>query len=98
MAFQTGTASSPVDLLQKLVAFLSATVGWNTDRSAVDGAGWRAHLDLHGNFVNMRAFMAEGQPTIFNQFAGATQFGIAFYTSGGYNGANPWNQQPNMPP
>jgi hypothetical protein len=95
MAYQTGTASSPADLLQKLVAWLSGTVGWNTDKSAVAGAGWEAHLDLHGNFVHLRAFINENG--IFQQFAG-TQSGIALYTSSGFNGANPWNQQPNTPP
>ncbi|MBZ5700250.1 MAG: hypothetical protein LAN84_00225 [Acidobacteriia bacterium] len=96
MAYQTGTATSPIDLLQKLVTFLAAQ-GWNTDLSAADGAGWRAHLDLHGNFVHFRAAMNEGAGTIFQSMTGAG-YGIAMYMSTAYNGAVAWNVQPGTPP
>lgn len=101
MSYQTGTASSPVDLLQKLVAWL-AGLGWNTDLSAADGAGsvgWRAHLDLHGNFVHLRAFLNEGASVPFaSNGNGSGNAGIALYLSTAFNTSVAWNVQPGNPP
>src|SRR5260370_434568 len=104
MAYQTGTASSPVDRRQKLVAWLSG-LGWHTDLSAVDGAGgvgWRAHLDLHGNFVHLRAFINEAPaaniPFPSGNVATAGNAGIALYLSTAFNGSNAWSAQPGNPP
>lgn len=101
MSYQTGTASSPVDLIQKLVAWL-AGLGWNTDLSAADGVGsvgWRAHLDLHGNFIHMRAFINEGSTIPFqNNDNAAGNAGIALYLSTAFNSAVAWNVQPGSPP
>src|SRR5579872_3937159 len=101
MPYQTGTASSPVDLLQKLVTWL-AGLGWNTDLSAADGAGsvgWRAHLDLHGNFVHLRAFVNEGASVPFASNAGSSgSAGIALYLSTAFNTSVAWNVQPGNPP
>lgn len=100
MSYQTGTASSPTNLLQTLVTWL-AGLGWNTDLSATDGAGWRAHLDLHGNFVHMRAFSNEGSslPFVLSGNANSSgNAGIALYLSTAFNGSDAWNAQPGSPP
>jgi hypothetical protein len=98
MSYQTGTASSPTNLLQTLVAWL-AGLGWNTDLSASDGAGWRAHLDHNGNFVHLRAFLNEGTSLPFASNANSSgNAGIALYLSTAFNGSDPWNQQPGGPP
>jgi hypothetical protein len=101
MSYQTGTASSPVDLLQKLVTWL-AGLGWNTDKSAADGVGsvgWRAHLDLHGNFVHLRAFLNEGTSVPFASNANSSgNAGIALYLSTAFNTSVAWNVQPGSPP
>lgn len=101
MSYANGTASSPVDLLQKLVTWL-AGLGWNTDLSAADGVGsvgWRAHLDLHGNFVHLRAFLNEGASIPFQSNSNATgNAGIAMYLSTAFNGSVAWNVQPGNPP
>src|SRR5260370_3712544 len=99
MAYQTGTASCPVDLLQKLVAWLSG-LGWHTDLSAVDGTGgvgWRAHLDLHGNFVHLRAFVNESPaasvPFTYNNGGSSGNAGVALYLSTAFNPATARNAQ-----
>ena len=98
MSYQTGTASSPIDLVQKLVTWL-AGLGWNTDLSATVGSGWRAHLDLHGNFVHMRAFINEGSTVPFASNANSSgNAGIALYLSTAFNSAVAWNLQPGSPP
>jgi hypothetical protein len=96
MPYSTGTASSPTDLLQKLVAWLSGAVGWTTDLSAVQGAGWRAHLHLNGNYVHLRALMNEGSGQGFNNMTTAG-YAICIYTSSSFNSASAWNSQPGTP-
>jgi hypothetical protein len=98
MSYSTGTASSSVDLLQKLVTWLNTTVGWNVDLSAASGLGWRAHLDLHGNFVHMRALLNEGAGAGFVSMNGTTGYALLLYMSTAFNGANAWNNQPGNPP
>jgi hypothetical protein len=97
MSYQTGMASGPTDLLQKLVTFLAAN-GWTSDLSAGDGAGWRAHLHLGSQYVHMRSFVSEGVPTVFAHLNGATKSGIALYGSSSVDTGVAWNAQPGTPP
>ncbi|MGH9716400.1 MAG: hypothetical protein ACRD4R_06705 [Candidatus Acidiferrales bacterium] len=98
MSYQTGTATSPTDLLKTLVAWL-AGLGWNTDLSETDGSGWRAHLDHNGNFVHLRAFANEGSSLPFTNNANSSgNAGIALYLSTAYSGSDAWNAQPGSPP
>lgn len=97
MAYQTGTATSPIDLLQQLVTFLTGH-GWTADDSASDGAGWRAHLHLGSQYIHLRAFISEGAGVVFNQMFGSTKSGIALYGSTAFNGSVAWNVQPGSPP
>jgi hypothetical protein len=89
--YATSTASSPTDLLQKLVAWL-VTQGYTTDYSAVDGTGWRAHSHKVGTsvFVHMRAAMNE---TVWNYQSGAG-YGLGLYLSDGFTGSGTsWRAQ-----
>lgn len=91
-AYQTGTATSPTDLLQKLITFL-INQGWTQNMSQSDGSGWRAHLSKGGVYVNMRSAMNE------QIWAGANYsnaYGIGFYLGAGYN-SNAWYDQPGGP-
>jgi len=97
-AYQTGVASSPVNLLQTLVSFLS-TQGWTTDQSASSGSGWRAHLHKNGLYVNLRAAMNEN---IWPALSGGNQesnlgYGIGLYLGDGYSGAAAWSAQSGRP-
>jgi hypothetical protein len=101
MAYQTGTATDPNDLLQKLVAFL-ATNGWTTNKSqtAFAGAGWRAHLSKGVQFINLHSVIGNHWPwTAVSVFAtlDATLGAIYLYGSTGYDGAAAWDGQPGAP-
>lgn len=90
MAYSTGTASSPVDMLQKIVAFLAAN-GWTTNMSQAEGTGWRAHMSKGGVFLNFRAANNENLAGI-----GAGYY-LCFYVGTGYSGASAWNAQAGAP-
>lgn len=98
MSFQSGTATGPTDLLQQLVTWLEG-IGWNLDRSQTDGGmgGWRAHLDLDGVFVNLRAKQTTGSDPIFAGEADAGGYCIALYLGTGHDGSFAWNAQAGAP-
>lgn len=94
MAYQTGSASSSTDLLQKLNTFLVAN-GWTSDRSATEGSGWTVTAHLGSNFVNLRATVNETSP--WQNGLGVTHYGLHMYLGTGYNSGNPWNAQAGAP-
>ena len=95
-AYQTGSASSPTDLLQKLVTWLVAQ-GWTQNMSKAEGTGWRAHLSKGGVYVNMRA--TPGSETLWGHSINRSpqRAGIGIYTGTGYNGSSAWNAQAGGP-
>lgn len=102
MAYQTGQTTDPVDLLQKLVAFLQ-TNGWTVNASVATGSGhWKAHLSRDGIYVNLYATIGNG--TGWNPWGysvssgvGATTGALQFYLSDGYSAGAAWNAQPGGP-
>lgn len=98
MAYQTGTANDPVDLLQKLAAFI-ASHGWSVDSSVADGAGWRLHAHRSGLYVNLRAFVSESYTLMFaNTYHGSPVFsGIELYCGDGYSSGLDWKSQSGGP-
>lgn len=90
MAYSTGTANSPTNLLQAIVTFLVAN-GWTQNMSQAEGTGWRAHLSKGGIYVNFRAANNENIAGI------GTGYYLCFYTGTGYNGASAWNAQAGAP-
>lgn len=92
-AYQSGAASSPIDLLNLLVTFLQGQ-GWTLDSSAVDGSGRRAHLHKGSDYVNFRAAMNEA---IWPNLAGSAFYGIGLYMGTGYSGASGWAAQAGGP-
>jgi hypothetical protein len=99
MAYQTGVATSPTNLLQTLVTWLVGQ-GWTADASASDGAGWRALLHKNGLYVNLRAAMNEelwpAVPSGFHD-EGTGGYGIGLYLGDGYSGAAAWHLQSGRP-
>jgi len=93
-AYATGTATDPIDLLQKLVAWL-VTQGWTSDASATEGTGWRAHLHKGSPAVYVH-FRAAVNEQIW-QYRYANGYGIGLYMGDGYSGASAWNDQANAP-
>jgi hypothetical protein len=93
-AYQTGTATSPTDLLNLLVTFLNGQ-GWTTDSSVTDGTGKRAHLHKGSDYLNLRSHVAEDVWPNVQVFAPST--GIALYMGTGYSGASSWSLQAGGP-
>ena len=98
MAYETGTATNPIDLLQKLVTFLTAN-GWTLDSSVADGTGWRAHLHRGGDFINLKSTTGAVNPWGFTPAPAPTASSAALhlYMGTGWNGAANWNLQAGAP-
>jgi hypothetical protein len=98
MAYQTGTATSPNDLLQRLVTWL-VTIGWVQDMSQADGTGWRAHLHKGSVYVNLKSTTGAVNPWAFtpNPLPNATDAGLHVYLGTGFNGGANWNAQAGGP-
>jgi hypothetical protein len=95
MSYQTGTPTSPVNLLTTLVTWL-VSIGWTQDRSAVEGSGWTATLHHNGNYVNLRATVNETAFPWVGNFGNA-HYGLHMYVGTGFNGSNLFNNQPGGP-
>jgi hypothetical protein len=99
-SYSTGAATGPIDLLQKLVAWL-VTQGWTSNMSVAEGTGWRAHLSKGSVYVNLRASVGTDAATTTvwanGTYNTATLTGISIYTGTGYSGAASWNAQAGAP-
>ncbi len=93
-SYQTGTASGPNDLLQKLVTWLVAQA-WTQNMSAAAGTGWRAHLSKGGRYVNLRAMVNEHADWAYH--VATNGYGIGLYLGDGYDGGVAWNLQSGGP-
>jgi hypothetical protein len=91
MSYSSGSATSAIDLVQQLSAWL-VTLGWTSDLSAAVGSGWRAHLHKGSNYLHMRAAMNE---IILGSHAG---YGVGLYLSTSFSSAAAWDAQPGSPP
>lgn len=89
MAHFADTASSPVDLLQKVVVWLTS-IGWVQDMSQADGGGWRAHLHKGSNYLNFRAMVNE---KVWGTNQDANAYGLAFYMGTGFSSGSDWRSQ-----
>jgi hypothetical protein len=94
MSYQTGTATSPVNLLQTIVTWL-VSIGWTQDMSQADSVGWRAHLHKSGNYVNLRAAMNE--QIWVGGSSQTTNYGIYMYVGTGFSSGAAWNAQAGAP-
>jgi hypothetical protein len=92
--YATGAATSPTDLLDKLVTFLTGQ-GWTSDSVATDGTGKRAHLHKGSDYVNFRSHVAEAiWPNVQST---PVSTGIGLYMGTGYSGASAWSLQAGAP-
>lgn len=90
MAYETGTALSAPDLLDKIRNFC-ANNGWTVNSFANDGTGKRLHIQRTTAsagtvYFNFRSYVAESSKNSI-QMNGST----------GYDGASAWNQQAGVP-
>jgi hypothetical protein len=93
-SYATGTATDPIDLLQKLVTWLVAQ-GWTSNMSAADGGGWRAHLSKGGQYVNLRAIV--NSAAAWNYQYSTAGYGIGLYLGDGFSSGAAWNAQSGAP-
>lgn len=93
----SGSATSNIDLLQKLVTWL-VTRGYTSDMSqAISPVGWRAHLHKGTTYVH---FAAGGDSTAYiweSQWNSHDFYSLNMYVGTGFNGANPFKSQPGGP-
>ncbi len=94
MAYQTGTASSPNDLLDKLRIFAAAQ-GWTVDRNATAGSGKEVSLSKGSAFFSFRSF--ENESNTINSNVGSNKYGIALNGADAYSGAAAWDRQSGYP-
>lgn len=92
MPYETGGASSSVDLLQKLVTFLGSN-GWTQDRSASEGAGWTATLHRSGTYAHFRAVLDEGSPWQYSHSGDGAGYALDMYLGTGFSSGVVWNNQ-----
>jgi hypothetical protein len=91
MSYQTGSASSPTDLVQKLVTWL-VSIGWTQDRSATEGAGWTASLHKSANYVHLRAAENESSGP-WQSMYGAVHYSVNMYLGTAFDSGQPFNNQ-----
>lgn len=94
MAYETGTATSVVDLLDKIRVFAAAQ-GWTVNRDVAAGSGRELCLSKGSAYFNMRGWQNESANV--NNSSQANKYGIGINGSDGFNGANAWDRQPGYP-
>ena len=98
MAYETGSASSPSDLLDKLRAFLLKN-GWTINSFITIGSGKRLHIRKGSCYYNFRAYHGEtlsSDDDLNNDYV-VDFWGIGGCPSDGYSAASKWNAQPGCP-
>ncbi|EGO64163.1 hypothetical protein [Acetonema longum] len=94
MAYVTGTATSPADLLDKIRIFSLAN-GWTVNLWGDEGIGKRLHLQKGTQYVNLRAAIGESIfPQMLAGSATTAKFGIGINGSTGYDPSYAWHSQP----
>ncbi len=94
MAYETGSATGPNDMLIKLRDFAAAQ-GWTVNRDAAAGSGRELCLSKGASYVNLRSYQNEN--IIINGSGATGRYGIAINGSDGYAGGSAWDRQPGYP-
>ena len=94
MAYETGTSSSVVDLLDKFRLFAIAQ-GWTANRWATVGSGRELCIQKGGAYFNFRAW--NNETMLVNGSNSGSKYGITLNGSDGYSGAAAWDRQPGYP-
>lgn len=87
--FKTGTAVGATQLIDQVVAELTAA-GWTNAHTAADGTGFRYHLSKGGLYVNLRTASLESG--VFYGVYGSFS-GVALNVSTGFSAASTWREQ-----
>lgn len=94
--YQSGVATSVVDLLDQFRAFL-VSEGWTLNSYATIGSGKRLHINKDSVYIHARAYLGEATTDIGFTDAFNPMYGVFAYTSTGYDGGSGWTVQPGAP-
>lgn len=94
MAYETGSATTTLDLLDKLRLFAVAN-GWTVNRNVAAGSGREVCLSKGTSFFNFRAYNNEN--ITINGSGAANRYGIALNGSDSYSAGATWDRQPGYP-
>lgn len=94
MAYETGTSSSVIDLLDKFRLFAIAQ-GWTVNRWVTAGSGRELCIQKGPAYFNFRAWSNEEM--LVNGISTENKYGITMNGSDGYAGGNAWDCQPGYP-
>lgn len=92
MAYESGSATGPVDLLQKL-AYFAQTNGWTIDNAGAQGNGYVLQIHRGSVYANYRAMVNEAYPSgvVFSGYSPV--YGILCSPARGYSSSQPWYDQ-----
>lgn len=94
MAYETGTATSVVDLLDKFRLF-AVGQGWTSNRDVAAGTGREVAISKGSAYFNFRAWNNESM--LVNGTTTAGKYGITMNGSDGYAGGAAWDRQAGYP-
>lgn len=96
MAYETGTATGVIDLVNKFATFIEAN-GWTRDTLADDGSGRRYHAHRGLQYLNMRGYVNEAPGANFDSATSSGVYSVAFNIGTAYSGATTWYNQTGVP-
>lgn len=91
MSYETGTATGPNDLLDKIRLFCIAE-GWTVNRNASITGGTELCINKGDNYINMKS--GENINLRVNDTATNNKYGILINGSDGYDAGDDWDRQP----
>lgn len=94
MAYETGSATGPNDMLIKLRDFAAAQ-GWTVNRDVAAGSGRELCLSKGTAYFNLRSY--QNETIVINGSSQSGKYGIAVSGSDGYAGGSAWDRQPGYP-
>ena len=94
MAYETGTPTGIVDLLDKFRMFAIAQ-GWTINRWVTAGSGRELCIAKAGAFFNFRAYVSEA--VVVNGESTTDKTGLSLNGSDGYDAGLAWDRQPGYP-
>ena len=94
MAYETGTSTGIVDLLDKFRLFAVAQ-GWTVNRWVTAGSGRELCIAKGSAFFNFRAYVSE--TVIANGTSATDVTGLSLNGSDGYDAGLDWDRQPGFP-
>lgn len=94
--YETGNATSVIDLFTKLKVFMEAN-GWTTDDFDDEGIGKRFHAHRGSLYFNGRAYNVENPESAIQDGNGGNCSAIAFNIGSAYDSGDNWYDQAGVP-